>query len=848
MVALAAAALYLLVGLWLNAGTGLVRTVRSDTAGPNEAAVGRVRTITLDDVRMPGAGGGSVIATWRGAWEVPASGMYDLALAGHGRSRWTIDGHVAVAHAAGSAGPDVTTRTVWLTGGFHAVEITCEVDAGAPRVVVAAARTGRQPEALAPRMLRLSMPGRLWLREAARVAHALLGWAALAAIAWAVRRTIGDRASAGAPGAAPAVSDGAPPSPSLGPGRRGSTVARAGRAVAWTALAAIVVHGALLRLDAITALYGTVTSPRWLAAVQTRTLAPPEAIRSPGIAWQPEPLYPHADAPATRYRSDPYIYLAAARTMPSFYAAHFREPLFPFATRMFLHLLDDQDVAVSFASAFFSVLAIWLTYILGAAVWSRSVGLLAALGLSLDYDVIAHATLGWRDDAYVAAVVLCAYLMIRCLRALDAPGPPRIRRLGRFRFDPAHLEAAGGGVAAGLAILTRIMAVSFLSAGALCLLFASRAPWRRRLKVVAIAAVTAGIVSGPYFVNCWRVYGDPLYTFNVHAGIYSQAEGKEKWTESTAGYVAGKIASRPIEMLDTVAEGLTTYPFTNKWHGLNRWHGDLGGWASMLAIVGLAVLAAFAPGRLLLIVTAASLVPSAFTWKVDPDFRFTEHAYPVLLIASAVALGAGVRAVRAILLPRRRGKDGAWWPSWRWWLPWVSVVGIGCAALWFVERVSPPWAFAEALRAREDATVTAGARDGAFFGKGWSEVIHGGNVSMRVVTAEASLSIRLPDARDYPVTLRMDPFPRPLGTPARLPALEIVVNGALAGVVPLGWTPGRVGACDLVLPRGLVRKGVNEITVRVRRPATPTPASIQPGLSEGDAVGLWYVRVHPGLN
>ena len=69
-------------------------------------------------------------------------------------------------------------------------------------------------------------------------------------------------------------------------------------------------------------------------------------------------------------------------------------------------------------------------------------------------------------------------------------------------------------------------------------------------------------------MNCWRVYGDPLYTFNVHGEIYSGAEGQAGWKGSTSAYVREKIARRPYEMLDTVVQGLTTYPVENKWQGL----------------------------------------------------------------------------------------------------------------------------------------------------------------------------------------------------------------------------------------------------------------------------------------
>ena len=142
--------------------------------------------------------------------------------------------------------------------------------------------------------------------------------------------------------------------------------------------------------------------------------------------------------------------------------------------------------------------------------------------------------------------------------------------------------------------------------------------------------------------------------------------------------------------------------------------------------------------------------------------------------------------------------------------------------------------------------MTAGTRDGAFFGQGWSDVIRNGNVITRVTRAEGSLSIPLPSVDDYPVTLRMDPFPRPLDDmPPRLPALEVWLNGTSLGVIPMRWTRDRVGAYDIVLPRAAVRRGSNHLFLRVQRPATSAPAAVQPGLTDGDAVGLWSVRVHP---
>ena len=66
--------------------------------------------------------------------------------------------------------------------------------------------------------------------------------------------------------------------------------------------------------------------------------------------------------------------------MRSFYAAHYREPLFPFIIKIFLALLNDQDVAVSFASGAFSVLSVVATYLLGVYAFSTWGGIGCSTG------------------------------------------------------------------------------------------------------------------------------------------------------------------------------------------------------------------------------------------------------------------------------------------------------------------------------------------------------------------------------------------------------------------------------------------------------------------------------------
>lgn len=824
MAAATAVALYLL-GAWAVEGvSGLARRVVTATPERHELDARRVTAIDLGGVDALARSGAGIVVVWRGAWEVPSSGLYDLALASEGPSTWTIDG--VLAHQTATFDGGAARRIVWLAAGFHTIEISYQADPNRPRIEVLAALAGEQPAPLAAAALKPRPPRNPLARAVARWVHRALGCVALVAVLFAIRMSTPAWTGTWRRWRESIASSGLP---------------WLGRAVAWTALACILVHGALLRIDAIAARYGPATGT-WAAAVQTRSVLEPEAIRPASLAWQPEPLYPHKDGTATHYRSDPYTYLDAARTMSSFYGAHFREPVFPFTTKIFLTLLGGRDVAVSFASAFMSVLAIWLTYLLGSAIWSRPVGLAAALGLSLDSDVITLASAGWRDDAYVAAVTLCAYVMLRWW-GVEA-GRPRAFRIGRWTIGEAPLMAVAAGVAGGAAILTRIMAASFLAAGAAYFLVAAVTPFRRRLASLSLFAASAVVVAAPYFVNCWRVYGDPLYTFNVHGAIYSGAEGQAGWKGSTASYVREKIARRPYEMLDTVAQGLTTYPFGNKWYGLERWLPGVRRWASAAAIAGLLVLAAVARGRQLLLLTAASLLPFSLTWTIDPDFRFTEHVYPPLLIAAAVAVSALARGIRRLLNPGSRGVDPAGarvsWPA------WAGVAGASLAVLVFVWRIGPPLAAAEALRVREEATIAAGVRDEWSFGRGWSNATRGGNVSVRVTTTEAALSIPLPEAGDYPATIRMDPFPRPLDAADQAaPDVQLLLNGVEITTIPLRWTPGRVGAYDVVLPATAARRGGNRLVVRVLGTSSADAAVRRPGLTPGAAVALWYIRVRP---
>ena len=175
---------------------------------------------------------------------------------------------------------------------------------------------------------------------------------------------------------------------------------------AWSVIAALAisVYGALLRLDAFTGKYGPLERPAW-ARVATHEVAPlTRHLRPSHVQW--------GIIPRPYVGGDPYSYLKFAREMTSFYQAHVREPVFLLTTRLGLRALDNQDAGVSLASAAGSVVTIFATYLLGAAVVSPVGGLIAAALCAIEFDAITWAVDGWRDDTFTAFFVLTAWALV----------------------------------------------------------------------------------------------------------------------------------------------------------------------------------------------------------------------------------------------------------------------------------------------------------------------------------------------------------------------------------------------------------------------------------------------------
>lgn len=578
----------------------------------------------------------------------------------------------------------------------------------------------------------------------------------------------------------------------------------------------ITLYGAALRLEALAIGYGWMGPPR-LSDVLDRAVVPlASTLRPADIAWK------RIDRPYVG--SDPINYLKYAREMRHFYQAHVREPMFLAATRGYLWLTGGRDVAVTYASATASALAVLATCLLGAAAFSRSVGLAAGLALAIEVQVIETGLEGWRDDMFMLFVVVSAW------------------RFLRLAEQPTRSNAVLAGIAAAAACLTRITALTFIVPGLVWVaLSASRSERRHVRQGAVMAGLVAAALVAPYLINCWRETGDPLYAINYHTRYYRSAEGLDlDPSVSAADYALGKLGARPMWTIDTAAQGLVTVPYRNKWWGFTPWHETLATTLRWAAVVG-AVLAVWLPrGRLLLVVLLASLVPYALTWPIGggSEWRFTLHAYPFYLVFACGALWHAVRLVRAAA----RRPRGSWVARDDLGRVTATLLAVGIG--WFAFLAMPWFVVREAIVAGGSAMITAGDRDTFFFSGAWSDPIPGNIVTVRVAQAElASVRLPLSPGVDHWMTIRMDP--PDVEDPAHPPVVGVFLNRHRLGQFTLTRDPERMGSYRVRVP-GAVARGVNRLDLMASRTVPAADAGAYFSRLPADspvAFRLWYIRM-----
>jgi hypothetical protein len=342
------------------------------------------------------------------------------------------------------------------------------------------------------------------------------------------------------------------------------------------------------------------------------------------------------------------------------------------------------------------------------------------------------------------------------------------------------------------------------------------------MRIAALSFALTAILVAPYLISCARAFGDPLYALNYHTGFYRAREHTEAAASmSAAGYVLGKLRTRPARLADTVLYGLTIFPFTNKWDGLAAWSTVLARVSPWAAAAGLAVFAFSWQGRLLLGVLVLSVLPFAVTWNIPGggEWRFTLAAYPFYLTAAGVMVVQIIRWVRGLV--RAPGGTG----------PMIRridrrtlvVVAVG-AALILSGLHGLPWlALREGVAREAHVTIVPDSRDDVVFWSGWEPRTAGRCLAAAAATAQVRLP--LPADGTFRLTTHLVGT-QPAGTGDN--RISLVVDGRNATSVTLRLSDRHQAASVTVAPAAR-RLALTTLELRSARASSgPTRGAASP--------------------
>lgn len=572
----------------------------------------------------------------------------------------------------------------------------------------------------------------------------------------------------------------------------------------------ILLYAAALRFEALSIKHGPVLQPPWLHTFEQKALPVIGKIRPSTLQWR-QGSNPYE-------KGDPMNYLRMARNMESFYAAQFREPMYVFVTKQSLGVFRQQDIAVSFGSAFFSILAVAATYILGSAAFSWPVGVLSMLFMTVEQEVISLGVDGWRDDTFMLLVLMSAYAFVRLLKNLS---------FGNAIF--AGFACAG-------ACLTRLTSFSFiLPAFAFLILFSAEPSLRKRVKTIGLSLLVLGILIAPFLINCAIVYGDPLFSINDNTKFYRSRENLDSEEPMTVSqYLLGKLEQRPIKLIDTGFAGLTSYPFENKWKGVDYILPEAGRWLALFSVAGLFLFLLSNQGRLLLLVLITSLIPYAFTWQIPggSELRFTLHAYPFYLIAAALSM----TAIVTIIYPRSFWRSiSASPPTERRILTSFMLIVAIMVAGWLLLNELNYLRKLESVKSGDSMIIEAGDRDAFFFKKGWFSPVTIQQNPVRIGKGgHMIVSVPLSRQQKYLLLVGLN---RLFADEKYMRGLKVFLNGAYIGEIPIQQSDPLLTARRVRLPEGQVQEGSNKIQF-----SPIYPMARQARVQISDPISFSYVK------
>ncbi len=430
--------------------------------------------------------------------------------------------------------------------------------------------------------------------------------------------------------------------------------------------------------------------------------------------------------------------------------------------------------------------------------------------------------MGFRDDFFGLVTVMFAWTSLRLAK------------------NPSPGRAVAAGVAGAVACLTRITSLAFVAPALAFVAVSLGAGERDRgLRATAIAIAVAALLLAPFLIDCWIRLGDPLFTINTHTGFYlTRGTHSRHPSVGIARFLFTRLGTDPVHAMDSLLRGLIVYPWDNKWSGLAKHWSEPLAWAlKLLCAPGLVMWLWTRNGRLLLVTLVGALLPFAVTWDVFPEWRFTLHAVPFLVIAAVDFVARTVGAVRLWFDERNASRIEA-----RARVRTIfASVGLSFALPATVFALAPV-TFANELARGNPAGIAAGDRDWLFFASDWYSPRKEGDVTYRYADGrEATIRVPLVRGGAFDCLVRMDPTPALVALDSADLDVEVSINGVWWQRLALRYDPQRVGQQTFRVPEGVLEPGINRLRFRAIAPATGSHRA-----DESSAFRLWYLRVAPG--
>jgi hypothetical protein len=167
----------------------------------------------------------------------------------------------------------------------------------------------------------------------------------------------------------------------------------------------------------------------------------------------------------------------------------FHAPLHPLLLALVFGILPETDLVVAAVSAFFFAATLPLVYLLGAKLFDRATGVLAAVLFALSVSALGYAVSGLHVTLWAFLLTLVVYLLY------TNPGSRR--------------RSLAAGAVLGLCWLTEYLTIALVVPALIGAYYMQPERRRRHLAWFAVGLV---VVMAPWWVRNLRVAGDPLFT------------------------------------------------------------------------------------------------------------------------------------------------------------------------------------------------------------------------------------------------------------------------------------------------------------------------------------------------